>query len=284
MDIKYRGEVGLRFGYEFRIAQCERPPKSLQNSKPVRKSKARPLIPLTVAQVLVARNRALECPAPQTRAISHCDLYDNEKLRCCVPTRALGRRTVCDLCLAKHYKTRCTHAKRDRQEQAKWGGLSSQKSTEFTRTAKFDLHELSPLWEVLEGSGSFPICSGMLRGFSRFVPFHSFSSAIKSTYRKEQSQKGPQHNLDLSRKSGKPPQVWKPPGLASPKRECTRRCPRNCPRRLNKAKTFRRHFCLKRYKTRCTPEKRDQIKNPRHGQHPERDQNEIGTRYEHCII
>ena len=40
------------------------------------------------------------------------------------------------------------------------------------------------------------------------------------------------------------------------------------------------HFCLKRYKTRCTPEKRDRIKNPRHGQHPERDQNEIGTRYE----
>ena len=48
----------------------------------------------------------------------------------------------------------------------------------------------------------------------------------------------------------------------------------------NKAKTFRRHFCLKHYKTRCTPEKRDRIRNPGHGQHPERDQNEIGTRYE----
>ena len=47
----------------------------------------------------------------------------------------------------------------------------------------------------------------------------------------------------------------------------------------NKAKTFRRHFCLRHYKTRCTPEKRDRIKNPRRGQHPERDQNEIGTRY-----
>ena len=46
-----------------------------------------------------------------------------------------------------------------------------------------------------------------------------------------------------------------------------------------KAKTFRRHFCRKHHKTRCTPEKRDQIKNPRHGHHPERDQNEIGTRY-----
>ena len=48
----------------------------------------------------------------------------------------------------------------------------------------------------------------------------------------------------------------------------------------NKAKTFRRHFCLKPCKARCTPEKRDWIKNPRHGQHPERDRNEIGTRYE----
>ena len=39
-------------------------------------------------------------------------------------------------------------------------------------------------------------------------------------------------------------------------------------------------FCLKHYKTRCTPVKRDRTKNPRHGQHPEQDQNEIGTRYE----
>ena len=40
-----------------------------------------------------------------------------------------------------------------------------------------------------------------------------------------------------------------------------------------------RHFCLKRYKTRYTPVKRDRIKNPRRGQHPERDQNEIGARF-----
>ena len=48
----------------------------------------------------------------------------------------------------------------------------------------------------------------------------------------------------------------------------------------NKAKTEMRHFCLKHYKTRCTPVKRDRIKNLRHGQHPERDQNEIGI----CIM
>ena len=48
----------------------------------------------------------------------------------------------------------------------------------------------------------------------------------------------------------------------------------------NKAKTEMRHFCLKHYKTRYTPAKRDRIKTPMHGQHPERDQNEIGTRCE----
>ena len=38
----------------------------------------------------------------------------------------------------------------------------------------------------------------------------------------------------------------------------------------NKAKTGVRHFCLKhRF-----------LKSPRNGQHPERDQSEIGTRYE----
>ena len=36
----------------------------------------------------------------------------------------------------------------------------------------------------------------------------------------------------------------------------------------------------KRFKTRYTPEKRDRfLKSPRSGQHPGRDQNEIGTRY-----
>ena len=41
-----------------------------------------------------------------------------------------------------------------------------------------------------------------------------------------------------------------------------------------------RHFCPKHYKTRCTPVKRHRINNPRHGQHPERDPNEIRKRYE----
>ena len=48
----------------------------------------------------------------------------------------------------------------------------------------------------------------------------------------------------------------------------------------NKAKTEMRHFCLKRYRTRCMPVKRERTKYPRHGQHPERDRNE--TRI--CII
>ena len=45
-------------------------------------------------------------------------------------------------------------------------------------------------------SGIFPICSGMVRGFSRFVLL--LSRPFKSTY-EEQSRKGPRHNLDLSR-------------------------------------------------------------------------------------
>ena len=48
----------------------------------------------------------------------------------------------------------------------------------------------------------------------------------------------------------------------------------------NKAKTEMHHFSLKHYKTRYTPAKRDKIKNPRHGQHPERDRNEVRM----CII
>ena len=51
-----------------------------------------------------------------------------------------------------------------------------------------------------DGPGIFPI-----------RPF-SLSRPCRSTY-EEQSQKGPRHNLDLSRKK-----VWKPPGLASLKK------------------------------------------------------------------
>ena len=58
-------------------------------------------------------------------------------------------------------------------------------------------------------SGIFPICAGMVRGFSRFVPF-PLSRPIKSTY-EEQSRKGPRHNLDLSRKKWETPRFGNPP-------------------------------------------------------------------------
>ena len=45
-------------------------------------------------------------------------------------------------------------------------------------------------------------------------------------------------------------------------------------------KQERATFVLKHYETRYTPVKRDRIKIPRNAQHPERDQNKIGTRYE----
>ena len=63
--------------------------------------------------------------------------------------------------------------------------------------------------------GTFPIfpgfsrfARGMVRGFSRFVPF-PLSRPNKSPY-EEQSRKGPRHNLDLSRKK------WETPGLETP--------------------------------------------------------------------
>ena len=56
-------------------------------------------------------------------------------------------------------------------------------------------------------SGIFPICSGMDRGFSRFVPFR-LSRPIKSTY-EEQSRKGP--IWTFPEKSGKPPRFGNPP-------------------------------------------------------------------------
>ena len=78
-----------------------------------------------------------------------------------------------------------------------------------------------PIWTFFVLFGTFPICSGIspicpaiVRGFSRFVPF-PIGRSINSTY-EEQSRKGPRHNLDLSRKNGKPPGL-ETPGLASPK-------------------------------------------------------------------
>ena len=54
----------------------------------------------------------------------------------------------------------------------------------------------------------FPICSGMVRGFPRFVPF-LFLGLFKSTY-EEQSRKGPRHNLDLCRKKWETPRFGNP--------------------------------------------------------------------------
>ena len=65
-------------------------------------------------------------------------------------------------------------------------------------------------------SGIFPICSGMVRGFSRFVLF-SLSRPIKSTY-EEQSRKGPRHNLDLSQKK------WGTPGFGNPPVKLLSKC------------------------------------------------------------
>ena len=65
-----------------------------------------------------------------------------------------------------------------------------------------------PFWDFPDFSGIFPICSGMVRGFSRFVLF-LLLGLFKSTY-EEQSRKGPRHNLDLS------PKKWETPGFGNP--------------------------------------------------------------------
>ena len=67
---------------------------------------------------------------------------------------------------------------------------------------------LCPFWDFPDFSGIFPICSGMVLGFSPIRPF-SLSRPIKSTY-EEQSRKGPRHNLDLSRKK------WETPRFGTP--------------------------------------------------------------------
>ena len=53
----------------------------------------------------------------------------------------------------------------------------------------------------------------MLRGGFADWSFSSFSAYYSSC--EERSRKGPRHNQDLSRKSGNPPPVWKPPGSTS---------------------------------------------------------------------
>ena len=60
----------------------------------------------------------------------------------------------------------------------------------------------------------FPDLRGDGPGIFPISPF-PLSRPIKSTY-KEQSRKGPRHNLDLSQKKVRSTRVWKPPGLASP--------------------------------------------------------------------
>ena len=74
-----------------------------------------------------------------------------------------------------------------------------------------------PFWDFADFCGIFPICSGMVRGFSRFVLF-LFLSLLRAPTRNS-----PERVRDtiwtFPEKSGNPPPpVWKHPGLASPKR------------------------------------------------------------------
>ena len=72
---------------------------------------------------------------------------------------------------------------------------------------------MCPFWDIPEFSGIFPICPGTLRGFSRFVLFLFLGLLTAPT--RNSLRKGPRHNPDLPEKSGKPPRLEPPPGLAS---------------------------------------------------------------------
>ena len=68
-------------------------------------------------------------------------------------------------------------------------------------------------WDFPDFSGIFPTCSGMVRGFSRFVLF-LFLGLLRAPTRNS-----PERVRDtiwtFPEKSGGNPRVWKPPGLAS---------------------------------------------------------------------
>ena len=69
-------------------------------------------------------------------------------------------------------------------------------------------------WDFPDFSGISPICSGMVRGFSRFVPF-LFLGLVRARTRNSPERSATQSG-SFPKKVGNPP-VWKPPGLASPK-------------------------------------------------------------------
>ena len=82
----------------------------------------------------------------------------------------------------------------------------------------------------------------MVWGFSRFALF-LFLGLLKSTY-EEQSRKGPRHNLESGPflKKWETPRVWKPPGLASLKPECTKIAHRRSLAIFHRSLGYRKEF------------------------------------------
>ena len=70
---------------------------------------------------------------------------------------------------------------------------------------------LLSFWEFPDFSGIFPICPGMVRGFSRLVLFLFLETRPINSIYEEQSRKGPRHNPDFSRKKWETPRFWNPP-------------------------------------------------------------------------
>ena len=81
-----------------------------------------------------------------------------------------------------------------------------------------------PFWDFPDLSGIFPICSGMVRGFSRFVPFLFLGLLTAPT------RNSPERVRDtiwtFPEKSGQPPGL-ETPGLASPNKRVRNRQPKS---------------------------------------------------------
>ena len=90
---------------------------------------------------------------------------------------------------------------------AKRGGFKRGGFPIWTRPSFFVL--FCPFWDFPVFSGIFPICSGMVRGFSRFVPF-LFLSVLRAPTRNS-----PERVRNTIRTF--PEKSGKPPGLETPR-------------------------------------------------------------------
>ena len=154
------------------------------------------------------------------RASSRCDSRDNETLPfVCQGAQRRWTRNFCDAeSLAKRYgETYATIQSR----AAKRGVSNGGGFPIWTCPSFFVLFcAFCPFWDFPDLSRIFPICSGMVRGFSRLVLF-LFLGLLRAPMMRNSPERVRDTIWTFPKKCGKHP-GWKPPGLASPKHKGTR--------------------------------------------------------------